>query len=332
MGEFHDAVTKLLGAFSCGISMIKAQRRKKEQIPIDSTSKKAETHLSKSLKKNRLEVENAYGEDLVRYGPSFADGDAEAHSSLSKILFRLNAVIKRFTTGKTTNTDYQALLNLSNASRIEAINTFEQLSQRLSRSSLALVPLSPAMKEASQRHRHRRKKSSTSSNPKHTRSKSAPELSVTPQGWVRLKTVRKQSSDSTKSSKTSGSSTPKQSTSKSQTAQALSSPSKHSPRPRQAQIADVPYSNSKENEQITPPPQYTAFPAEPLRNSRRADNRKSFMSFASDSTKIGEIPEHRWAQTAAMQAGNYPMTTYYPVEPYQEPEKQRSRLMKLFRR
>lgn len=76
MGEFHDAVTKLLGAFSCGISMIKAQRRKKEQCH-DPSSKKAETHLSKSLKKNRLEVENAYGEDLVRYGPSFADGDGK---------------------------------------------------------------------------------------------------------------------------------------------------------------------------------------------------------------------------------------------------------------
>lgn len=77
MGEFHDAVTKLLGAFSCGISMIKAQRRKKDQSLLDPPSKKAETHLSKSLKKNRLEVENAYGEDLVRYGPSFADGDGK---------------------------------------------------------------------------------------------------------------------------------------------------------------------------------------------------------------------------------------------------------------
>jgi hypothetical protein len=87
MGEFHDAVTRLLGAFSCGISMIKAQRRNNETKP----DPKAETRLSKSLKKNRLEVENAYGEDLVRFGPSFADGDGKldifyspAHDILSR--------------------------------------------------------------------------------------------------------------------------------------------------------------------------------------------------------------------------------------------------------
>jgi len=56
--------------------VIKAQRRKNE-IKSDLTSKKAESHLSKSLKKNRLEVENAYGEELVRFGPKFADGDGK---------------------------------------------------------------------------------------------------------------------------------------------------------------------------------------------------------------------------------------------------------------
>ncbi|KAE8448189.1 hypothetical protein EG329_009793 [Mollisiaceae sp. DMI_Dod_QoI] len=324
MGEFHDAVTKLLGAFSCGISMIKAQRRKKEKSPLDTTSKKAETHLSKSLKKNRLEVENAYGEDLIRCGPSFADGDAEAHSSLSKILFRLNIVIKRFTTGRNSATDYQALLSLSNASRTEAISTFEQLSQRISRSSLALVPMSPAR---SPRHSHRRKKSSSASNAKHARSKSAPELSVTPHGWVRPKAGRKQSSDSSKSSKSSGPPPPKQASPRLQITELPPSSSRSSPRPRQAQIANVPHIE----EVHTPPPQYTTFPDDKVHN-RRAGNRQSFMSFASDSTKIGEIPEHKWARTAMIQAGNYPMTAFYPVEPYQEPEKQRSRLMKLFRR
>lgn len=306
--------------------MIKAQRRKKEQS-LRPSSKKAETHLSRSLKKNRLEVENAYGEDLVRYGPSFADGDAEAQSSLSRILFRLNAVIKRFTTGQHTTTDYQSLLSLSNASRIEAIHTFEQLSQRLSLSSLALVPLSPGLKEKNQRHHQRRKKSSSSSGVKHTRSKSAPELSVTPQGWVRPKAGRKQSSDSTKSSKGSGTSSPKQIAAKALATQPPASSSRRSPAPRQ--IASVPHND--ENSQGTPPPQYTTFPVEPLR-TRKTQDRKSFMSFASDSTKIGEIPEHKWARNAAMHEGNYPMTTYYPVKPYQEPEKQRSRLMKLFRR
>jgi hypothetical protein len=255
---------------------------------------------------------------------------AEAHSSLSKILYRLNAVIKRFTSGNTTTTDYQALLNLSNTSKTEAISTFEQLSHRLSRSSLALVPLSPGLCDTRER-QHKRQKKSTTSSSKHARSKSAPELSVTPQGLVRPKAGRKQSSDSTKSSKASGATSPKYRTSKTPKSQSSQPPiptPKQSARSRQAQNLVIQHVN--ESIQHTPPPQYTTSPIEPLH--QRIENRKSFMSFASDSTKIGEIPEHKWTQTAAMQANNYPRTIYYPVQPYQEPEKQRSRFMKLFRR
>jgi hypothetical protein len=68
MGEFHDAVSTLLEAFAHGITIIKRQRgrRKKEQLPIEPTKKNAETHLSKSLKKNRTDVKKAYGRDLAR--------------------------------------------------------------------------------------------------------------------------------------------------------------------------------------------------------------------------------------------------------------------------
>ena len=66
----------------------------------------------------------------------------------------------------------------------------------------------------------------------------------------------------------------------------------------------------------------------------KPENRKSMMSFASDSTKIGEIPERKWANPAMFDTGNsaFPITPYYPLGPYQEPEKQRSRFMRLFRR
>ena len=84
MGEFHDAVSTLLDAFAHGVAMIKTQRgrRKKESIPIDSTTKSAETHLSKALKKNRVDVKDAYGKDLARYGPDFANGDGKRFFSV----------------------------------------------------------------------------------------------------------------------------------------------------------------------------------------------------------------------------------------------------------
>jgi len=59
------------------------------------------------------------------------------------------------------------------------------------------------------------------------------------------------------------------------------------------------------------------------------------MSFASDSTKLGEIPEHKWTRPPVVfGAGDvkFPVTTYYPLEPYEEPVKPRSKFMRLFRR
>lgn len=149
----------------------------------------------------------------------------KAHSSLASILFRLNAglisIIDRFTRGDSTRSDYQTLVNLSNTSRIEAINTFEQLSSRLSRSQLSLQNgEAKSMQGKIRNHSKSHKKHSTSARKatgvdqaKHLKSKSAPELSVTktalgpatPQGWVRPKSRRKVSSSSSRS----GSSSPR---------------------------------------------------------------------------------------------------------------------------
>ncbi len=77
MGEFHDAVSTLLKTFSRGIAIIKSQRgrRKQENLSLDSTRKKAETHLSKSLKKNKVTVKDVYRRELSQVGPGFAEGD-----------------------------------------------------------------------------------------------------------------------------------------------------------------------------------------------------------------------------------------------------------------
>jgi hypothetical protein len=201
---------------------------------------------------------------------------------------------------------------------MEAINTFEQLSQRLSRSSLALATSGTNKDLAKNRTHHRRRKTSSSTGHiKHSRSKSAPELSLTPlgpadgNGWVRPKAGRKLSSDS-RSSKTSGFSTPRR-----------PSPKTRSPQPSTSTDRNSPTSSGRGATRLQRP---LAGP------TAKGNNRKSFMSFATDSTKLGEIPEHKWARPAMLEAGQFPVTTYYPLEPYREPEKQRSRFMRFFRR
>ncbi|RDW84591.1 hypothetical protein BP6252_02181 [Coleophoma cylindrospora] len=333
MVEFHNCVSSLLDAFAHGIGIIKVQRRrrKEERIAIDSDQKSAETKLSKSLKRSRLHVKNAYDRDLSRHGQKFAVGDVEAHSALSAILFRLNAgfvsVIERFSRGRSSRADYQALVNLSVASRIEAIQAFEQLSQRLSKSSLDLVPAnnhstSPSRHRGGHKRKDRKDSSTASFSSRNTRSKSAPELSLTAlgpattEGWVRPKPGRKCRSASITKVASSTSSSPKR--------------TGHRARPAPpARAHTTPAAPQKAIMPAVPPPQAPS----PASRARPGD-RKSFMSFASGSTKIGEIPEHKWLRPSMFETETiqFPVTAYYPMQPYHEPEKPRSRLMKLFRR
>ncbi|CZT03610.1 uncharacterized protein RAG0_10330 [Rhynchosporium agropyri] len=354
MGELHGAVSSLLDAFARGIAIITAhrKRRKNGRIPIDQLSKSAETHLSQSLKQNWTEVRDAYGKDLGRFGPGFADGDAEARSSLQAIMFRLNAgfvsVIERFTKGRSNSADYEVLLNLSNSSRLEAISAFQQLSHRLSHPSLALPP-GPRKSNYKSSAAHRGKKITAPSSAKHSKrahhsakSPFEPSISITPlgpvspDGWVRPKAGRKLSLES----RSSGPSTPNKQRSSSKPLAPLApsavpcpaSVTRTSP-PRPTNQSHLPSPNSLESHPYKNAD--VSMPAQPHRlhtHVPRADQRESFMSFASDSTKLGEIPEDKWARGNISEGERFPITPFYPVQPYQVPEKPKSRFMRLFGR
>jgi hypothetical protein len=73
MVEFHDAVSSLLKAFARGIATIKRKRDHQ-----DATNSVADKSLSKSLRKSRKDVKDAYSRNLGRFGPGFAIGDGES--------------------------------------------------------------------------------------------------------------------------------------------------------------------------------------------------------------------------------------------------------------
>ncbi|KAG9239256.1 hypothetical protein BJ875DRAFT_448827 [Amylocarpus encephaloides] len=305
MGEFHEAVSALLGFFTEGLSNIRAL--KEHRTGLRSSASTSEVRLTKSLKKNRNEVKSAYDRDLERFGAKFADGDVEAKSSLAIILARLAAgvlnVVSRLSKGKSTASDYQTLLSLSDVTRAETIKTFERLSNRISTSSLALMP---TKQEQSAVKRNQRRTGSSTSKSSHVRA-SAPNLSPTPfgmataSGWVRPKPHKNRPSASRSAS---SSKTPRK------------QPSPEPPqRPQEL-------TNS-------PPPQRK--PRGSPRAIEENGNRNSYMSFASDSTKLGEIPEHKWAGNNNGM-GMYPITPRYPLDYYRAPLKPKSRLMKLFGR
>lgn len=99
MGELHDAVTALLDAFARGISVIRDQRsrRKEERLQVDPVQQTAESHIRRSLKKSRSDVDEAYRRDVMRFGPGFAAGDGKILPlSRRSILAVINIAVSRY--------------------------------------------------------------------------------------------------------------------------------------------------------------------------------------------------------------------------------------------
>lgn len=211
------------------------------------------------------------------------------------------------------------------------MRTFEMLSRRISQSSLALE----AQPGRPKRKRRSGGGSGSGNGKKGGGSKSAHSLTVTPlgvasaEGWVR----RKRSSDEGRgvreskrgSGRETGHNTPKVLASPTSTPVSTSQARSLPPQPKSIHLS--------------PPAYQRTIPTNVNQAQSKAEtrNRKSIMSFASDSTKLGEIPEYKWMRPAMFESVGenrevqFPVTTFYPMEPWQEPEKRRGRLRKLFR-
>jgi hypothetical protein len=102
---------------------------------------------------------------------------------LSRLTLGFFSIIDRFTRGKSTAADYQTLLSLSDLTRSETLRTFDQLSNRLSTSSLALVTASTSLANRGDSRNQRDVKGPSRGGERgHKRAKSTPDLSVTPLG------------------------------------------------------------------------------------------------------------------------------------------------------
>lgn len=191
-------------------------------------------------------------------------------------------------------------MSMSNSSRVQAIETFDQLSKRLPQSSLSLTPSN----KSSQKHAHysqkRKPKHASSPNDTHNpRSKSASSLIPTAaldQPRPKHSSRKKKSPDSSKSSTTS----------------------------RRPHHSDPEAHRSNPSRKPTGPSRSAPPPARDARPGSRSDRRRTPKSFTSDSTKLGEIPEHKWARDSNS------LRVAYPLYSYPEPQKQRSRFMRFF--
>ena len=199
------------------------------------------------------------------------------------------------------------------------MKTFEQLSLRLSQSSLALSEKSKRERHSSSKKQKRKsaavlRSSIGATHRRHGRPKSAPELPL------------KQAAGSPKTSQALVL-RPK---AQEKTSKMLNLPNKQQQgleaRPRQ-RVQTV--SNARETSVAMEDSLLS-----PKMSSLARSNRISMMSFASDSTKIGEIPERKLPRPLGLntEGENHLADTAFPLAPWTKPEKPRSRFMRLFRK
>ncbi|CBX98019.1 hypothetical protein LEMA_P094280.1 [Plenodomus lingam JN3] len=153
--KVSSCIMEIIHAFQNGLNIFKRlrERRKKRrprkgsQAPDPTTS--AELQLSKSLRRGPEELTETYAQCYYSgMGPQFAKGDSIAHASLAETLIKLNTglvgIIATFLNRDLKNSksrlhlDYGSLIDLSEASRREALHSMAQLYQRLSPSQLQL--------------------------------------------------------------------------------------------------------------------------------------------------------------------------------------------------
>ncbi|KAI9838555.1 MAG: hypothetical protein M1819_004864 [Sarea resinae] len=389
--EVKGIITSIIAAFSSGLDVLRRVREKrrvgksfKHNIERQDPD---ELRLLTSMQKGPEVVRDEYEHGFARVGDTFAAGDVVAQASLAGTLLKLNTdlvnIISSFLCKghDTTRLDYASLIDLSEGSRAEAINSLSQLYQRLSQSSV--IPRAPkcgngdcgcglygnsnassALMAGAKRRQSEDAKlragnkvaAASKKRPKGSRQKQA--------GWVR----QKGSSTSSVGLVKSRSNTPR-------TASRVNSqPALNSPHPPDSQQVSPPrrvapksqHSSSnkiqgdpkplrpKQNKTVSQAPKPTASlsssrspglstpaaavdtpPPAPayLPHARIAKPRPAtVLSFASASTKLGEIPERRWAIPPATQIDwKQPVVATEPVEAWPE-ARSKARLFGWFRR
>ncbi|KAK7963845.1 hypothetical protein PG996_008469 [Apiospora saccharicola] len=141
MGGFGASVSALDDTYTRCLRLLKAFKGRGgsgDTAPNDPALEKANAHLRDSIRSDRSQIRKAYSSKLSKSGNRLERGDAPSKAAIRRILDRLKAAIKNLLSMVKTQKpalDYQSLMSLSNASRVDAIRTMEHLSMRLSSSS-----------------------------------------------------------------------------------------------------------------------------------------------------------------------------------------------------
>ncbi|KAK4241223.1 hypothetical protein C8A03DRAFT_12488 [Achaetomium macrosporum] len=309
---FGDGIKALLDTYANCISLLKTFRRGRDESAVGSVgAQQQHSHLRKCLKSDRSLVERAYSSRVSESGKRFKRGDARAMTAMDRILKRLRDAITNLLRLSSRqdglDLDYESLMSLSNASRVEAIKAIDSLSRRLgspSRSSVASSSSKKSAKSSSAaRHKHKRGSSST------TGSSASKQTKATRQQDLPSRKPR----TTAKEGKTSS----RQPKRKAEDAERL----RNGPPPLSRPPPTV------QDTQTQAPISRIMSPSPEASKSAWA-NRISILSFSSGSTKLGEIPQRRWQSVMQYAATDpdgdeYNVRPMFPLKPYTAEVKER---------
>lgn len=332
---FGESITALLETYSNCLSLLKALRHRAGSDA--ATSEDQHASLRKSLKSDRAQVDRAYTSRLSEAGSRLEKGDARAVSALNRILKKIRTtvtnVLRISSKEQSPVLDYESLMSLSNLSRAEAIKTIDHLSRRLGSSSsrASIAPSSPKPAKslpappsppppASPRQKSRPSHSSDT-----TSTKRRSKTSESPKSPKKKRSVVKEHKEHREAKEVKAEKEMK------------SAASKETLRPTTSKETLKP-ATSKETlnaEATSPPASPTPEPrshlrpqATPERMAAAAQNRLSLMSFTSDSTKLGEIPERKWRPryyvSIDTSSEEYNVPPLYPLRPYRPEPREKS--------
>lgn len=281
------------------------------------------TRLSRSLRQGPLEIGGEYERGMRGLGERYARGDGIAQTSLAEILLRLNSglvgIIASFLNRDRGNptVDYHSLTDLSEVSRRDSLNVLRQLYQRMASRHV------PA-----QIHHGRRPEKMKKS----TQKVSSREAKIRGPTIARV-TIEDSSKRSQlavvkpkkKSPSSSSSNLTKVASHSSSTTAVNSLPSARRPQQKRSEsspallnqpsVANIETVQQTTQRRSPPPasesstgllPAYSQYPPQqqsrlsppmqrrPPNNQRRKDT-PTMYSIATDSTKLGEVPLHKWA-------------------------------------
>ncbi|KAI9707408.1 MAG: hypothetical protein M1836_000369 [Candelina mexicana] len=361
--EVKAIVASITSAFSSSIDVfhrVHNSRRDKQRKDIASDG---ELRLTKSLHKAHRAISREYARDYDQLGQQFATGDVIAQTVLADTLLKLNIglvnIISAFLAGNPNNVqlDLRSLTELSDTSRKEALDALGHLYSRLTKPSTTVQQqVTGHAKPSSQ---DRGPKSDTS-RPSKNKPKAKENSTMPITGGVLPSLVNSVACASVPvpSQRPRGAWVRSRRSSASSSVTYISAEPKWNPAPSRAvaiaststqKIPILPATESVPPDQ-TPPTQFTPKKAPPVPSKPLAlqsptpmcliKASTSVYSFASDSTKLGEIPQHKWAtpacfhglETKNLSVTAAPPDAYTGAEGTKDKAKGKAKFLNFFRR